>query len=32
VSVALTFNHTWVGDLQAVLIAPDGKQVPLFAA
>ena len=30
VSVAMTIDHTWVGDLHAVLIAPDNKQVTLF--
>ena len=31
VNVFLDISHTWLGDLSATLIAPDGTRVPLFA-
>ncbi len=30
VEVSMTINHTWVGDLKAVLIAPNGTSFDLF--
>src|SRR3954449_560065 len=31
VTVSLTISHTWVGDLDAVLIAPNGEQATIFS-
>ncbi len=31
VTISLTLNHTWAGDLLADLVAPDGTRTPLFA-